>query len=150
MSDRIESRLKEERRFHPSPAFVARARISSHQSYAAMSRQSIQGPDLFWREQTAELAWRAPWTKFVEWTLEQNPATGSGLARAKFFVGARLNMTESCLDRHLATAQKNKAALVWEGEPGDTRTMTYFQVHRAGVPAAPALAALAVGPVDRV
>src|SRR5260370_20131145 len=115
-----------------------------------MYRQSIEEPDVFWREQTAELAWRAPWTKFVEWTLEQNPATGSGLARAKFFVGARLNVTESCLDRHLATAQKNKAALVWEGEPGDTRTMTYFQLHREVVRAAAALADLGVGPGDRV
>jgi len=150
MSDRIESRLKEERRFHPSPAFVARARVSSHQAYAAMYRQSIEEPEVFWREQTAELAWRAPWTKFLEWTLERDAATGSGLARAKFFVGARLNVTESCLDRHLTTAHRSKAALVWEGEPGDTRTMTYFQLHREVVRAAAALADLGVGPGDRV
>jgi len=150
MSDRIESRLKEERRFHPSPAFVARARISSHQAYAAMYRQSIEEPDVFWREQTSELAWRAPWSKFSEWTLERDPVTGSGLAKAKFFVGARLNVTESCLDRHLTTAHRSKAALVWEGEPGDTRTMTYFQLHREVVRASAALADLGVGPGDRV
>ena len=150
MSDRIESRLKEERRFHPSPAFVARARVSSHQAYAALYRQSIEEPEVFWREQTADLAWRAPWAKFSEWALARDPATGSGLASAKFFVGARLNVTESCLDRHLTTAHRSKAALVWEGEPGDTRTMTYFQLHREVVRAAAALADLGVGPGDRV
>jgi acetyl-CoA synthetase len=152
MSDRIESRLKEERRFHPSAAFTRHARVASHHAYAAMHRQSLDEPEVFWREQTADLVWRAPWKTFSEW----EPAT----AKARFFVGAKLNITESCLDRHLATPRRTKAALVWEGEPahegGDpsgspqTRTLTYFELHREVVRASAALADLGVGPGDRV
>jgi acetyl-CoA synthetase len=140
MSDRIESRLKEERRFHPSPDFSARARVSAHHVYEALYRQSLEEPDTFWREQTVDLVWRAPWSKFVEWSLP----------KAKFFVGAKLNVSESCLDRHLTTARRTKAAIVWEGEPGDTRTLTYFELHRQVVRAAAALADLGVAPGDRV
>ncbi|MGH7271079.1 MAG: AMP-binding protein, partial [Polyangiaceae bacterium] len=149
-SDRIESRLKEERRFHPNAAFCDRARASSHHAYAALYRQSIDQPDDFWREQTADLAWRAPWTAFREWSL------GEGSARARFFVGAKLNVSESCLDQHLATARRTKAAIVWEGEPlrdgrePEIRTLTYFELHREVVRAAAALADLGVMPGDRV
>jgi acetyl-CoA synthetase len=140
MSDRIESRLKEDRRFHPSTGFAAHARVSAHHAYESLYRQSLDEPDVFWREQTADLAWRSPWKAFVEWTLP----------KAKFFVGAKLNVSESCLDRHLATARRTKAALVWEGEPGDTRTLTYYELHREVVRAAAALADLGVAPGDRV
>jgi acetyl-CoA synthetase len=140
MSDHIESRLKEERRFHPDRRFVDQARISSHHAYASMHRQSLEEPDVFWREQTSDLAWRTPWTKFVDWALP----------KAKFFLGGTLNVSESCLDRHLSTARRTKAALVWEGEPGDTRTLTYFDLHREVVRAAAALADLGVRAGDRV
>jgi acetyl-CoA synthetase len=140
MSDRIESRLKEERRFHPNPAFVRHARVASHHVYAAMHRQSLEEPDTFWREQTADLVWRTPWKTFSEWNLPH----------ARFFVGATLNITESCLDRHLATSRRTKAALVWEGEPGDSRTLTYFELHREVVRAAAALTELGVKAGDRV
>ncbi len=143
-SDHIESRLKEERRFHPSPAFVDRARISSHHAYNALYTQSIEEPDVFWREQTHDLSWRAPWSKYREWNI------GASKASAKFFVGAKLNVAESCLDRHLGTARRTKAALLWEGEPGDTRTLTYFELHRHVVRAAAALLDLGVQPGDRV
>jgi acetyl-CoA synthetase len=140
MSDRIESRLKEDRRFAPGEGFTAHARVSSHHAYEALYRQSLEDPEAFWREQTADLVWRAPWRKLSEWSLP----------RAKFFVGARLNVTESCLDRHLATSRRTKAAIVWEGEPGDTRTLTYFELHREVVRTAAALADLGVEPGDRV
>ena len=140
MSDRIESRLKEERRFHPNPAFVRHARVASHHVYAAMHRQSLEEPEVFWREQTADLVWRTPWKTFSEWSLPH----------ARFFVGATLNVTESCLDRHLATSRRTKAALVWEGEPGDSRTLTYFELHREVVRAAAALTELGVKAGDRV
>jgi acetyl-CoA synthetase len=143
-SDHIESRLKEDRRLHPSSAFAARAHVSSHHAYSAMYAQSLDEPDLFWREQTSDLAWRAPWGKFSEWKLRQ------GSVNAKFFVGAKLNVTESCLDRHLASPRRTKAAIIWEGEPGDTRTLTYFELHRQVVKAAAALAELGVSPGDRV
>ncbi len=144
MSDRIESRLKEERRFPPSPAFAGRARVTSHPAYASMHRQSLDEPEIFWREQTADLAWRTPWTQFSEWNLRP------GAAKAKFFLGARLNVSESCLDRHLSTSRRTKAALVWEGEPGDERTLTYFELHRQVVRAAAALSDLGVVAGDRV
>jgi acetyl-CoA synthetase len=140
MSDSIESRLKEERRFHPSAAFSARARVSAHHAYEAMHRQSLEEPGVFWREQTADLVWRTPWETFSEWKLP----------KAKFFVGGKLNASESCLDRHLATSRRTKAALVWEGEPGDTRTLTYFELHREVVRTAAALSDLGVEPGDRV
>ncbi len=140
MSDRIESRLKEERRFHPSAEFAARSRASAHHVYEALYRQSMDDPETFWREQTTDLVWRQPWKAFSEWKLP----------RARFFVGAKLNVSESCLDRHLTTPRRNKAALVWEGEPGETRTITYFELHREVVRAAAALADLGVNPGDRV
>src|SRR6202142_1467095 len=143
-SDRIESRLKEDRRFHPSPAFVDRARLSSHHAYSALYTQSIEEPEVFWREQTSDLSWRTPWSTFSEW------AVGAGKATAKFFLGAKLNVTESCLDRHLSTARRTKAAIIWEGEPGDTRTLTYFELHRHVVSATAALAELGVKAGDRV
>jgi acetyl-CoA synthetase len=140
MSDGIESRLKEERRFHPSPEFAARARVSAHHVYEALYRQSLEDPEAFWREQTTDLVWREPWTAFSEWNLP----------KAKFFVDAKLNVSESCLDRHLTTGRRTKAAIVWEGEPGEARTLTYLALHREVVRASAALVDLGVSPGDRV
>ena len=111
MSDSIESRLKEERRFQPSGEFSKLARVQSHAEYTSLYRTSIDEPETFWREQTTDLVFRTPWKKFAEWDLPH----------AKFFVGATLNLTESCLDRHLSTEARTRAAIVWEGEPGDQR-----------------------------
>ncbi|HEY8086527.1 MAG TPA: acetate--CoA ligase, partial [Polyangiaceae bacterium] len=124
----------------PPSSFVGHARLASHAAYTSMYRQSIDEPDVFWREQAADLVWRQPWTTFSEWSLP----------KAKFFVGARLNVSESCLDRHIKTAHRNKAAIVWEGEPGDVRTLTYFELHREVVRLAAALTDLGVKAGDRV
>ena len=140
MSDGIESRLKEDRRFAPSDTFVDKARVRSHAEYEAMYRKSLAEPAEFWKAETQDLVFRQPWTSFCEWTLP----------KAKFFVGAKLNLTESCLDRHLQTEARTRAALVWEGEPGDTRTLTYFELHREVVKMTAALASLGVEPGDRV
>ena len=150
MSDRIESRLKEDRRFPPPAEFAERARIGAHHVYAAMHRQSLDEPEVFWREQTQDLSWREPWTTLSEWTLRPSSGGAGGSARAKFFLGAKLNVSESCLDRHLATAHRTKAAIVWEGEPGDTRTLTYFELHREVVRLSAALLDLGVKPGDVV
>ena len=140
MSDSIESRLREDRRFLPSAAFSKEARIQSHAAYTALYRASIDEPEIFWREQTQDLVFRTPWTAYVEWKLPQ----------ARFFVGATLNLTESCLDRHLATEARTRAAIVFEGEPGDVRTLTYFELHRDVVRLAAVLTDLGVTAGDRV
>ncbi len=140
MSDSIESRLKEDRRFPPSAEFTAKARIQSHAAYKSLYDKSLEDPETFWRGETGDLVFRTPWTKLQEWTLPH----------AKFFVGATLNLTESCLDRHLTTAARTRAAIVFEGEPGDVRTLTYFELHREVVRMSAALTDLGVTKGDRV
>ena len=139
-SDRIESRLKEDRRFPPSQAFIDRARVTSHAAYEAMYRKSVEEPEEFWREEMQDLVFREPPKAYLEWNLP----------KAKFFVGAKLNITESCLDRHLATGARTRAAIVWEGEPGEIRTLTYFELHREVIRLAASLSDIGVRPGDRV
>jgi acetyl-CoA synthetase len=148
MSEKIVSRLKEERTFEPSEHFRARARLGSAAAYRAMHRASLEDPEAFWRENSQDLVWRTPWTSFSEW----QPASEDGKtgAKAKFFVGGSLNITETCLDRHLATSARMRAAIVWEGEPGETRTLTYFDLHREVVRVAAALLDMGVAEGDRV
>ncbi|HEY8072503.1 MAG TPA: acetate--CoA ligase, partial [Labilithrix sp.] len=129
-----------DRRFPPSAEFSKHARIQSHAEYTSLYKTSLEEPETFWREQMTDLVFRTPWTKFSEWTLP----------KAKFFVGATLNITESCLDRHLHNASRTRAAIVWEGEPGDTRTLTYFELHREVVKMSAGLAELGVKKGDRV
>ncbi len=124
----------------PSDAFRARARVGSHAAYAELYRHSLEEPLAFWREQTRDLVFRTPISTYVDWKLPH----------AKFFAGATLNVTESCLDRHLVTGARNRAAIVWEGEPGEVRTLTYFELHREVVRLAAALTDLGVKAGDRV
>jgi acetyl-CoA synthetase len=120
MHDNIESHLVEKRVFKPAPGFSSKARIKSLAQYRRMYRESIRQPAKFWAREAKELVWRAPWKKVLEW----KPPF------AKWFVGGKLNVSENCLDRHLAGSRRNKAAIIWEGEPGDKRTLTYQQLHR--------------------
>src|SRR4249920_643421 len=120
MHDNIESHLVEKRVFKPASDFSSKARIRSLAQYRRMYRESIRQPAKFWTREAKELVWRAPWKKVVEW----KPPF------AKWFVGGKLNVSENCLDRHLAGPRRNKAAIIWEGEPGDKRTLTYQQLHR--------------------
>jgi acetyl-CoA synthetase len=140
MQDAITSLLKENRRFEPPAEFVQTARIASRADYDKLYRESIEQPDAFWRRETKDLVFRTPWTTTLEWDLPH----------AKWFLGATLNITESCLDRHLATATRNKAALIWEGELGTTRTLTYAQLYRETVLLADALRTHGVEKGDRV
>jgi len=112
----IGDRLQENRRFKPSPAFTKQANASKKSIYT----QAAKNPEKFWASMAGELVWHKKWKKVLDW----NPPD------AKWFVGGKLNITESCLDRHIATARRNKAALIWEGEPGDKRTLTYFELYR--------------------
>ena len=120
MHNNIESHLVEKRVFKPSKDFAKRARIKSLKQYRRMYRESIRQPAKFWAREANELVWRARWKKVLEWKAPF----------AKWFVGGKLNISENCLDRHLAGPRRNKAAIIWEGEPGDKRTLTYQQLHR--------------------
>jgi acetyl-CoA synthetase len=119
MSQNIESHLVENRRFKPSAEFTKKARIKSMAQYREMYRESIEKPDKFWAREASELLWQKKWTKVLEW---KNPF-------AKWFVGGRINVSENCLDRHLDGPRRNKAAIIWEGEPGEKRTLTFQQLH---------------------
>jgi len=119
MSQNIESHLVENRLFAPSKEFVKKARIKSMAQYRAMYRESIENPDKFWAREASELLWQKKWTKVLDWKIPF----------AKWFVGGKINVSQNCLDRHLDGPRRNKAALVWEGEPGEKRTLTYQQLH---------------------
>src|SRR5437867_2862982 len=119
MHDDIESYLIEKRIFRPPKEFAKKAYIKSLEQYRRMHRQSIARPDKFWAREASELIWRTRWKKILEWKAPF----------AKWFVGAKLNLSENCLDRHLTGHRRNKAAILWEGEPGDKRTLTYQQLH---------------------
>jgi acetyl-CoA synthetase len=128
--------LQEERRFPPDPAFAADAHVSTQEVY----ERAEADPEGYWAGWAEELDWFRKWDRVLEW----NPPY------AKWFVGGQLNVAHNCLDRHLATDRRTKPALIWEGEPGDTLTYTYEELHREVSRAANALRALGVGKGDRV
>jgi acetyl-CoA synthetase len=116
----ITSVLKETRSFAPPAAFSAQAHVKSMAEYEALYARAAADPQAFWAEQARSLSWDTPFSKVLEW---DEPW-------CKWFVGGKLNVSANCLDRHLAGPRKNKAALIWEGEPGDTRVLTYAMLHR--------------------
>src|SRR5881409_1652962 len=142
MHDNIESHLVETRVFQPPRDFSSKARIKSLAQYRRMHRESIRQPAKFWTREASELVWRARWKKVLQW----KPPF------AKWFVGGKLNISENCLDRHLSPEgfRGNKAAIIWEGEPGDTRTFTYQQLHREVCRFANVLKKLGVAKGDRI
>ena len=119
MEKNIESHLIEKRVFKPSREIAKNARIKSLAQYRKMYRESIRSPDRFWAREAKELIWHKSWKKVLVWKAPF----------AKWFVGGQLNLSENCLDRHLAGPRRNKAAIIWEGEPGEKRTLTYQQLH---------------------
>jgi acetyl-CoA synthetase len=147
MSESITSVLKEDRRFEPSAEFVSRARISSREEYDRLYKESLDDPETFWRRESSELVFREPWTVTSRTKGGGEPAS---FPFVEWFVGAKLNVTESCLDRHVKTARRNKAAIIWEGELGATRTITYGELHRETIRFANALAEHGVKKGDRV
>jgi len=135
----IDSILHERRVFPPPPAFSAGARVKSMAEYEALSRRAAEDPDGFWAEIARELFWQTPWRKVVDWNLPD----------ATWFAGATTNLAYNCLDRHLQ-ARGDKPALLWEGEPGDDRRITYRELHAEVCRAANALTGLGVAAGDRV
>ena len=138
-STSIETHSAETRTFEPSPEFVERSRCG-RAKYESLYKESIESPETFWKRETEELVFRKPWSTLLDWQLPHS----------KWFVGAELNASESCLDRHLKTAVKDKAAIIWESEPGETRTLTYGQLHDQVVRLAAVLRGLGVKKGDRV
>lgn len=139
--DTIESILHEKRLFHPPAEFSQKAHVKSLEEYRALYDKASSDPQAFWAElATQELHWFQKWDTVLDW---QPPS-------AKWFVNGKINISYNCLDRHLTTWRKNKAALIWEGEPGDSRTLTYAQLHREVCQMANVIKELGVQKGDRV
>ncbi len=128
--------LREDRSFAPPPAFNAQANVRDESLYAEAERD----PEGFWAGFASELEWSRPWDRVLDW---QPP-------HARWFVGGRINISVNCLDRHVRGARRNKAALIWEGEPGDKRTLTYGDLYRQVCAFANVLKSLGIKKGDRV
>ncbi|HXI92520.1 MAG TPA: acetate--CoA ligase [Blastocatellia bacterium] len=118
MSQSIDSILNERRVFQPPPGFSEAAHIKSLAQYEQLYREAEEDPEKFWGQIANDLHWFRKWDKVLEWDLPW----------AKWFVGGQINLSYNCLDRHVATWRRNKAAIIWEGEPGEIRTFTYQQL----------------------
>ncbi len=136
----IESNLNESRKFDPPAAFAARAQIKSLAEYDALCARADADPEGFWGECAKSLDWFRPFGKVLDW---QFPF-------ANWFVGGKINAAYNCLDRHLSGAARNKAAIIFEGEPGDARVLTYQMLADEVGRAANALKELGVKAGDRV
>ena len=136
----ITSVLKEKRLFPPSPNFAARAHIKSLAEYEKLWQRAKDDPEGFWGEQARELSWFKPWNKVLTWNVPF----------AQWFVGGQINVSYNCLDRHLTGPRKNKAAIIWEGEPGDSRVLRYQDLHREVCKFANVLKSLGIKKGDRV
>src|SRR5919107_1020251 len=114
MNNQIDTLLSEQRRFPPPRACAARA--------AATDALYSAGRDWrqFWEQQARELEWMAPWNQVLDWQLPH----------ARWFINGKLNASANCLDRHLEGPRRNKAAIIWEGETGERRVLTYWDLAR--------------------
>jgi acetyl-CoA synthetase len=136
----IDSTLKESRVFPPPPEFQKKAHIKSLDEYRALYKRSVEDPEGFWAEQAATLEWTRKWDRVLEWNAPF----------AKWFVNGALNLSENCLDRHVAGPRKDKTAIIWEGEPGEVRRLTYAELLKEVCRFANVLKGLGVKKGDRV
>ena len=136
----IDTALREKRVFPPSDEFRSKAHIASMAEYDRICAEADRDPDGFWAGIAQELHWFKPWDKVLQWDLPF----------AQWFVGGQMNLSYNCLDRHVATWRRNKAAILWEGEPGDSRTLTYHQLLAEVSKFANVLKSLGVVKGDRV
>ncbi len=139
MSD-IESVLTEDRSFPPSEEFSSAARVKSVCEYEALYRRADEDPEGYWGEVAGELHWHKPWSSVLEW---KEPD-------AKWFVDAETNLAYNCIDRHLAAGLGEKTAILFEGEPGDVRKLSFQELHREVCKFSNALLGLGVKAGDRV
>ncbi len=133
----ISALLHEDRVFEASAEFRAQANVRDRTVYEDAERD-YEG---FWSKFAAELEWSRPWSKVLDWT---NPP------HAKWFVGGKINASVNCVDRHIRSARRNKAAIIWEGEPGERRTLTYFDLYRQVSAFANVLKSFGIKKGDRV
>jgi acetyl-CoA synthetase len=136
MSETLANLLRETRQFPPSPELAAQANVTA-EAYTASAADRLA----FWERAAERLHWHRRWDEVLDWS---NPPF------AKWFVGGQLNMAYNCLDRHIEAGRGGKVAIHWEGEPGDTRTITYADLHRSVCQTANTLTALGVQAGDRV
>ena len=136
MTQDIDVLLEENRTFDPPTEFKRGANVSDRTVYEKAARD----PEKFWAEQAKQLDWIKPWDKVLEWTPPH----------AKWFIGGKLNVAANCVDRHVSGGRGSKTALIWEGEPGDSRTLTYADLHREVQQFANVLKKLGVRKGDRV
>ena len=132
----IDALLNEDRSFAPTSEW-RRDAVNADPGVYDRAEADLEG---FWAGFAGELEWMRPWDTVLEW---QSP-------HAKWFVGGKLNVSANCLDRHVRTARRNKAAFIWEGEPGDRRTLTYWDLYRQVCAFANVLKTLGVKRGDRV
>ncbi|HEY7868719.1 MAG TPA: AMP-binding protein, partial [Methylomirabilota bacterium] len=135
-SSAVEALLKEKRKFAPPREFAKRANVNR----ASIYKEASRNPTRFWERFAKELDWFKPWKTALVWKAPY----------AKWFVGGKLNVSYNCLDRHVATSRKTKAAIMWEGEPGDSRVLTYWDLYREVNRFAAALKRAGVKKGDRV
>src|SRR4051812_32768156 len=136
MSETLENLLRETRRFEPPAELAANANVSA-EAYEQAAADRLG----FWSAQARRLSWAKEWDEVLDW---------SKPPFAKWFVGGQLNVAYNCLDRHVEAGRGDKVAIHWEGEPGDTRTVTYAELHKLTCQAANALTELGVTAGDRV
>ena len=136
----IQTLLTEDRTFAPSEAFASQAVCASMEDYKRLYAESIESPEAFWGRVADDLHWFRRWDTVMQW---EPP-------HAQWFVGGTTNLSYNCLDRHLDTDRGDKIAFTWEGEPGDTRTVTYRELHREVCKFANVLKGLGVAKGDRV
>ncbi len=140
ISPNLESILRENRVFPPPEGFSERAHLPSLAQYEEMYRRSVTDPEGFWAEAARELHWFEPWQKVLDWNLPW----------AKWFVGGRLNLCYNCVDRHVENGRAEKTAILWEGEPGEVRRLSYRDLLSAVERFASALRCLGIRKGDRV
>ncbi len=141
MSQNIQTLQKEDRVFHPSPEFSARAHVKSMEEYEELYKRSIEDPEAWWSSQASKLVWQRPWDTVLDW---------SNAPFAQWFLGGKINASENCLDRHVREGHGDRVAIHWVGEPGDTRSLTYADLLRETSRFANALKARGIKAGDRV
>ncbi|MCW8815360.1 MAG: AMP-binding protein, partial [Chlorobium sp.] len=138
--DSISSVLTEKRKFPPPPEFSENARISSMDEYDKLYAKAQKDPEKYWAGIAEEFHWEKKWDSVLEWKPPY----------AKWFSGGTTNICYNAVDRHVKSWRKNKAAIIWEGEEGEQRVLTYGELHRQVSKFANVLKIAGVQPGDRV